>query len=183
MNTSMPGLGSPREWSMPLGVSATRGVARPARGPSWIDFVTTPPIAVRSLNAASSLPAAAQPDAVNTGSGTTRRPSSAVMSTSPENSVPPAGRMTTSLIGVSPTRHSRGSNSHGCGAEGVGRHGAERIPADTVAAEHRSLGARTHHAGLPLVIDDGEHAGHAPSDAACHRLLDRELGGDAGTAV
>ena len=72
-NASTPGPWRPIELSMPLGVSAIRGVARPDRGLSMIDFVTTAPIAVRSTNGSSSRPAAAHPEAVSTGSGSTQR--------------------------------------------------------------------------------------------------------------
>jgi hypothetical protein len=54
---------------MPLGVSAIRGVGRPARGASMTDLVTTAPTSATSKNCCSSRPAAAQPDAVSTGFG------------------------------------------------------------------------------------------------------------------
>ena len=41
MKASMPGPCRPIELSMPLGVSAIRGVGRPDRGCSMIDLVTT----------------------------------------------------------------------------------------------------------------------------------------------
>ena len=81
MKASMPGPCSPIELSMPLGVSAIRGVARPDRGRSMIDLVTTAPIAVRSRNGSSSRPAAAHPDAVSTGSGSSSDPSDVLRST------------------------------------------------------------------------------------------------------
>ena len=68
-NSSMPGPCRPIELSIPLGVSAMRGVARPDRGLSMIDLVTTPPSSVTSKNWSSSRPAAAQPLAVKTGFG------------------------------------------------------------------------------------------------------------------
>ena len=64
---SMPGPCKPMELSMPLGVSAMRGVARPDRGAIMMLLVTTAPSVETSPNCASSLPAAAQPDAVNVG--------------------------------------------------------------------------------------------------------------------
>ena len=77
----MPGPCRPIELSMPLGVSAIRGVARPDRAFSMIDLVTTPPSSARSKNWASSRPAAAQPDAVSTGLGSAKRASVVDMST------------------------------------------------------------------------------------------------------
>ena len=65
----MPGPCRPIELSMPLGVSAIRGVGRPERGASMIDLVTTAPSSATSKNWSSSRPAAAQPDAVRTGLG------------------------------------------------------------------------------------------------------------------
>jgi hypothetical protein len=44
----MPGPCRPIELSIPLGVSAIRGVGRPARGSSMTDFVTTAPILATS---------------------------------------------------------------------------------------------------------------------------------------
>jgi hypothetical protein len=68
------------ELSMPLAVSDIRGVARPDRASSMIDLVTTAPSSATSKNWPSSRPAAAQPEAVSTGLGSTRSPSRAVMS-------------------------------------------------------------------------------------------------------
>ena len=64
---SMPGPCNPIELSMPLGVSAMRGVARPDRAFFIMLLVTTAPRVVKSPNWASSFPAAAQPDAVAVG--------------------------------------------------------------------------------------------------------------------
>src|SRR3954452_12246754 len=141
-NASIPGPCNPMELSIPLGVSAIRGVGRPLRGWSWIDFVTTPPMAVRSLYGASSRPAAAQPDAVKTGSGKTTPASSLDMSMS-------AGGVASAVVRIvtSPTSvhlHRRGTN-------GVARHGAECIPADSVTGEHRTVDAGPEHAGLAVV--------------------------------
>ena len=52
----MPGPCRPIELSIPLGVSAIRGVARPERALSMIDLVTTPPSCVTSKNWSSSGP-------------------------------------------------------------------------------------------------------------------------------
>ena len=49
-NASIPGPCKPMELSIPLGVSAIRGVARPLRALSMTDFVTTPPIVLISKN-------------------------------------------------------------------------------------------------------------------------------------
>ncbi len=65
----MPGPCRPIEFSMPLGVSAIRGVGRPDRGPSITDLVTMAPILDTSMNWASSRPAPAHPDAVMMGFG------------------------------------------------------------------------------------------------------------------
>ena len=67
---------------MPLGVSAMRGVARPERGSIMIDLVTTAPSSLMSMNWSSSWPAAAQPDAVVIGFGSSRPASVVDMSTS-----------------------------------------------------------------------------------------------------
>ena len=66
---SMPGPCRPIELSIPLGVSAIRGVARPARGLVIIDLVTIAPMSRRSKNCASSFPELAQPLAVKIGAG------------------------------------------------------------------------------------------------------------------
>ena len=60
------------ELSIPAGVSAIRGVARPDRGAVAMLLVTTAPMAVTSKNRSSSRPAAAQPEAVSTGEGQSR---------------------------------------------------------------------------------------------------------------
>src|SRR5947209_5231908 len=143
----MPGPCRPIELSIPLGVSAMRGVGRPLRGCSWIDFVTTPPIARRSLYGASSRPAAAQPEAVNTGSSNLTPARSVDMSMS-------AGGVASAVVRIvtSPTSvhlHRRGTN-------GVVRHGAERVPADPVAGEDGTVDTAAQHAGLAVVPDDGE---------------------------
>ena len=49
-NASMPGPCNQIEFNMPLGVSAIRGVARPARGLVMIDLVTIAPISRKSKN-------------------------------------------------------------------------------------------------------------------------------------
>ena len=65
----MPGPCNPIELSIPLGVSAIRGVARPERGLTEIDLVTTAPSSSKSKNCESSFPDPAQPLAVNIGDG------------------------------------------------------------------------------------------------------------------
>ena len=74
-NASIPGPCSPIELSIPLGVSAMRGVARPARGLVMIDLVTIAPMSRKSKNCASSLPELAQPLAVKIGDGNQALPS------------------------------------------------------------------------------------------------------------
>ena len=81
MNASTPGPCNPMELSIPEGVSAMRGVARPDRGFIMMLLVTTPPMAVRSKKGSSSRPAAAQPLAVNTGAAKRATPSEVEIST------------------------------------------------------------------------------------------------------
>ena len=57
------------ELSIPLGVSAIRGVGLPGRTRDITDFVTTPPISRKGKNCANSRPELAQPLAVNVGAG------------------------------------------------------------------------------------------------------------------
>src|SRR4051795_7013719 len=165
---SMPGPCSPIELSIPLGVSAIRGVGRPLRGCSWIDLVTTPPIARRSLYGASSRPAAAHPEAVKTGSSKTAPARSVDMSMS-------AGGVTSAVVRIvtSPTS----VHLHCGGADRIVRHGAERVPADPVTREDRPVDAGAQHARLSVVADDGQDTGHAHTDAAGHRLLHGDIGG------
>ena len=76
-NASMPGPCRPIEFSIPLGVSAIRGVGLPARAASITDLVTTAPILETSKNCASSRPEPAHPDAVRIGFGSSAWPSRA----------------------------------------------------------------------------------------------------------
>ena len=62
------------ELSIPEGVSAIRGVARPERGLSIIDLVTIAPKSVKGKNWESSLPEPAQPEAVAIGLGSLDEP-------------------------------------------------------------------------------------------------------------
>src|SRR3954466_2287631 len=153
---SMPGPCSPIELSIPLGVSAIRGVGRPLRGWSWIDFVTTPPMAVRSLYGASSRPAAAQPDAVKTGSGKTTPASSLDMSMSAGGVASAVVRIVTSPTSV---------HLHGGGAARVARRRAKGGPADSVPGEARPVDTGAQHARLSVVADNGQDARHAHTDA------------------
>ena len=57
------------ELSIPLGVSAIRGVGLPRRALFIIDLVTTAPISLSGKNCANSLPELAHPLAVKTGVG------------------------------------------------------------------------------------------------------------------
>ena len=69
MKASIPGPCKPIELSIPLGVSAIRGVARPVRTFDITDLVTTPPISRKGKNCANSRPELAHPLAVNVGAG------------------------------------------------------------------------------------------------------------------
>jgi hypothetical protein len=69
MKASIPGPCRPIELSIPLGVSAIRGVARPARALDITDLVTIPPISRKGKNCANSRPELAQPLAVKVGAG------------------------------------------------------------------------------------------------------------------
>lgn len=66
---SIPGPCKPMELSIPLGVSAIRGVGRPGRTFDITDLVTIPPISRSGKNCANSRPELAQPLAVNVGAG------------------------------------------------------------------------------------------------------------------
>ncbi len=65
----MPGPWRPIELSIPEAVSAIRGVARPERGSRITVLVTKAPSSETGKNRSSSLPFAAQPEAVITGFG------------------------------------------------------------------------------------------------------------------
>ena len=65
----MPGPCKPIELSIPLGVSAIRGVGRPVRSFDITDLVTTPPISRKGKNCANSRPELAHPLAVKVGAG------------------------------------------------------------------------------------------------------------------
>ena len=75
MNASIPGPCNPMELSIPLGVSAIRGVGRPVLAFIITDLVTTPPISLKSKNCDSSRPELAQPLAVKVGAGNHAFPS------------------------------------------------------------------------------------------------------------
>ena len=66
-NASTPGFCRPIEFSMPLAVSAMRGLALPAHGSSETPLVTIAPRRARSTKSANSRPEANVPDAVITG--------------------------------------------------------------------------------------------------------------------
>ena len=95
----MPGPCRPIELSIPLGVSAIRGVGRPERGRSCTDLVTTAPIAVRSTNGSSSGRTPSSPEAVSTGLGIAADPSDVDMSTA----VSTSGHGATTPIASAPT--------------------------------------------------------------------------------
>ena len=66
-NVSIPGPCKPIELSIPLGVSAIRGVARPVLGLVIIDLVTIAPSSLNGKNCDNSWPELAHPLAVNIG--------------------------------------------------------------------------------------------------------------------
>ena len=122
----MPGPCRPIEFSMPLGVSAIRGVGRPDRGRSMIDLVTTAPSSATSKNWPSSLPAAAHPDAVRIGFGSC----SDASEVAEHPSVP-----------------------HSVRAVQVGRQRADVGPAHPAGVEHRPLHAGPDEPRHPVVAD------------------------------
>ena len=69
IKASIPGPCKPIELSMPLGVSAMRGVGRPCLALDITDLVTTPPISRNGKNCANSRPELAHPLAVKVGAG------------------------------------------------------------------------------------------------------------------
>ena len=110
---SIPGPCRPIELSIPLGVSAIRGVGRPARGASITDLVTTAPILATSKNWASSRPAPAHPDAVRIGLGSSTWPSlvrrSTPMPLPPGAALGPAcGRLGRARLRAAPAACGRG---------------------------------------------------------------------------
>ena len=163
---SMPGPCSPIELSIPLGVSAIRGVARPDAGASMIDLVTTPPRRVTSKNWSQLLArggaAAGGEDRVGE-----------LHAGQPGAHVDRPGRRRVGLRGRR-ARSSVAAPAGGAPTASAG-HRADVVPAHPVAEEHRPLDAGAHHARQAVVADDRQHAGHAHPDAAGHRLLDRDL--------
>src|SRR6185437_323747 len=162
-NASMPGPCRPIEFSMPLAVSAIRGVGRPAWGTSWTDLVTTAPIRDTSRNWASSRPEPAQPDAVRTGLGSSVSPSRVRRSTamgppSARGSGTRAARRARTAgrarpagpAGGSLTRPAASARLPARRAERVERDRADVVPADLLAAEHRPVRAGPHHPGDPV---------------------------------
>ena len=77
----MPGPWRPIELSIPEAVSAIRGVGRPERGSRMTVLVTNAPSSETGKNRCSSLPFAAQPEAVITGFGSVAPASVVRMST------------------------------------------------------------------------------------------------------
>ncbi len=160
-NPSMPGPCRPIELSIPLGVSAIRGVARPDRGAQLIDLVTTAAERGRGRRTG---PApgrtAAQPEAVSTGFGT---------------AAPPASSVRRSVIGR-PTAGAAASPAHRVGADGVRRAACRRRRSapGRRAKTGPSTQERTKRV-TAVVADHRQHAGHADPDAAGHRLLDGDL--------
>src|SRR6266702_2878526 len=179
----IPGPCSPIELSMPLGVSAIRGVGRPLRGASITDLVTTAPILATSKNWASSRPAPAHPDAARIGFGSSTWASRLVMSTAmtgPSRRGPgrragprpvrlrPAGSLPARLPGLRARLPPRR-------AKRVERDGPDVVPADQVATEHRAVHAGPGHPGHAILPHHRQHAGHAHPGPAGHRLLHQGL--------
>src|SRR5215831_16328081 len=161
---SIPGPCSPIELSIPLGVSAIRGVGRPDRGASMTDLVTTAPILATSKNCASSRPAPAHPDAVRIGFGSSTWASQLFRSTA---MAPPSRRR--------PGPRPPGRRLAARCAERVERDGPDVVPAHQVAAEHRAVDAGPGHPGYPVLAHHGQHAGHAYPGPAGHGLLHQGL--------
>ncbi len=106
-NASMPGPCRPIELSIPEGVSAIRGVARPARGSASTDFVTKAPSREMSKRRCSSAPLAAQPEAVMTGLGSRTVPRTVVRSAI---SARPTAGLPQRRLGRARTRRRRASH-------------------------------------------------------------------------
>src|SRR6516164_10557222 len=189
---SIPGPCNPIELSMPLGVSAIRGVGRPDRGATMTDLVTTAPILATSKNRASSRPAPAHPDAVRIGFGSSTWASRPLRSTAmapPSRRAPgprPAGlRLAAGLLpGRRPAGRLRAGGWARLGlraripprrAQRVERDGPDVVPAHQVAAEHRAVDAGPGHPGYPVLAHHGQHTRHAYPGPAGHGLLDQGL--------
>src|SRR6202167_6226416 len=175
-NAAVPGPCRPIEFSIPLGVSAIRGVGLPARGASITDLVTTAPILETSKNCASSRPAPADPDAVRIGFGSSAWPRRARRS---EAIGPvPSPRTGGPHRGPGEPGSAAGPRFPARGAERVERDRAHVVPAHLLAAEHPAVHARPDHPREPVGADKREHARHADPDTARHQLLHRHLDRD-----
>src|SRR5215470_8216047 len=162
---SMPGPCSPIALSMPLGVSAIRGVGRPARGASITDLVTIAPILETSKNCASSRPAPAHPDAVRIGFGSSAWPSR------PRRSVATG----TCLLGLGVPRRAPGPGLPAGCPERVERDRSHIVPAHLLAPEYRAVDAGPDHPGDLIGSGNRQHAGHADPDPARHEFLHGDL--------
>src|SRR5215472_14085337 len=157
------------EFSIPLLVSAIRGVGRPALGASITDLVTIAPILETSMNWASSRPELAHPEAVMIGFGSSVSPSRTRRSGAMAR---PLRRVTRGSGPGRPVR--RRSRSRRAPhlrlpagrTERVERDRADLVPADLLAAEDGAVHARPDHPGDAVRSDHRQHAGHADADAA-----------------
>src|SRR5450631_3539871 len=186
-NSAIPGPCKPIELSIPLGVSAIRGVPRPDRGSAITVLVTNAPSPAMSKKRCSSLPLAAQPEAVISGFGRLIPARSTRMSVAASGSVVPVSivevpvvsRSVVSLLVTSVLPRSS-VPAHRRSADGIPGDPAaavlEGLPADPVATEDRALNTGTSHSGQTVVAGHRHDAGHTDPDAAGHGLLDRDLG-------
>src|SRR6266851_3766457 len=147
-NASTPGPCRPTEFSMPLGVSVSRGAGLPVCGSAMIDLLISAPTLATSTNWASSRPAPAQPAADSTRLGSSAWPSLALMSAG----ITPPGR-----------------------AERVERDRPHVVPADQVAAEHRAVHTGADDPDDPVGPGDRQHAPHAHPGPAGHGHVHRRL--------
>src|SRR5579875_194895 len=161
-NASMPGPCRPTEFSIPLGVSASRGDGLPVRGSAMIDLLISAPILAASMKWASSRPAPAQPDAASTGFGSSARPSLV--------------RRSTGMAGFTRLVGAGGAARLPPGrAERVEGDGPDVVPADQVTAEDRPVDARADDPGDPVRPGHRQRAAHAHPGAAGHGHVHRCL--------
>src|SRR5450631_733851 len=191
-NSAIPGPCRPIELSIPLGVSAILGVPRPDRGSASTVLVTKAPSPAMSKKRCSSLPLAAQPEAVISGFGRLIPARSTRMSMARLRSVVSVAVVAVSVVSRSVvsllvTFVLPGSSvpAHRHSAESILGNPAAAVlkglPADPVATEDRALDTGTSHSGQTVVAGHRHDAGHTDPDAAGHGLLDRNLGNRAGS--
>src|SRR5450631_4187410 len=180
-NSAIPGPCRPIELSIPLGVSAIRGVPRPDRGSASTVLVTKAPSSAMSKKRCSSRPLAAQPEAVIRGLGRLIPARSTRMSMArPTPVATPVSWGSPWALVVIVVFPRSSMTSHRRGAVGIPGNPAqpvpERLPADPVTAKDGALGTGSDHPGQSVIAPHRHHAGHADPDAARHGLLDRHLG-------